>query len=470
MKTKISNLTKDIKKEIRGCYNVFFNNKKATKIKDFKDRSLKIENGDYSFGAFHSLAKHFYDDNTIDKKIIAKLPLLLKNSRAEIEVAKSSSQDDKKKNVYHLYDGKNKYKLPYHQDGRKLVTFYGKYSNSNITSNTNSDLFLLNQKSTKNIIVKMRELAKTSSNFREFKMYISLVAKKYKLDLHNEKYFVNYSGKKEKIWDFYDCMKKSKAVGGHNATPDSKKLHHNFDKKIIPDRKNNVKSREVKNFKKENKKDKFDLIILIGDNGAGKSEMKKQLTTNNSSLHAVTTFTTRNPRDKEVDGVDYHFYKIKDVEKAIMNKETIEYAVFSNNYYGCLKQALSKNQTNIIVLEPSGLATYAKSDDVNIVNIFNIKTDEDIIRSRIDDKDRAEDMIQRNKRNEIAIEFNKLPLELKNKIINIDNNSSVENTKEKILNYININSVLNPNENLSEAIKNIETYNKKELVQTERKK
>jgi len=467
MKNKKNKFTKEIKKEIRGCYNVFFNNKKSTKIKDFKDRALKIENGDYSFGAFHSLAKHFYDDNTIDKNIIAKLPFLLKDRSAEVEVAKSNSADEKKKNVYHLYDGKNKYKLPYHQEGRKLVTFYGKYSNSNIKSNTESKLFELSNKSTKSIIVKMRELGKNSSNFREFKLFISLIAKKYKLDLHDEKYFVNYKGKKEKIWDFYDSIK-IKAMGGHIATPDSKKLLHSFDKKIISNIKNNVKSKKME---KEKEKTKFDLIILVGGNGAGKTEIKKELSSNND-FNPVTTFTTREPRDNEIDGVDYHFYKIRDVEKAIINKEAIEYAVFSNNYYGCLRQALNKNKPNIIVLEPSGVATYAKSKEVNILNIFNIKTDENIIRSRITDKKRAEDMILRNKRNEIEIEFNKLPTELRNKVIDIDNNSSIEKTAEKILNYININSVLNPNEDLNDAIQSIEKYNqvKKESQKIEQKR
>lgn len=47
-------------------------------------------------------------------------------------------------------------------------------------------------------------------------------------------------------------------------------------------------------------------IILVGESGYGKSTIENYLT-NNYKFNKIVSHTTRKPRDKEINGKDYHF-------------------------------------------------------------------------------------------------------------------------------------------------------------------
>jgi guanylate kinase len=104
------------------------------------------------------------------------------------------------------------------------------------------------------------------------------------------------------------------------------------------------------------------LIVLSGPSGAGKdailSRMKK------TGYHFITTVTTRPPRAKEKDNVDYHFVSVASFQKMLKNKKLLEWANVYGNWYGVprapLKQALDKGQDTVVKVDIQGAATIKK--------------------------------------------------------------------------------------------------------------
>jgi len=73
-------------------------------------------------------------------------------------------------------------------------------------------------------------------------------------------------------------------------------------------------------------------IIIVGPAAAGKDHLKKRLGEKGYLLDV--SYTSRPPREGEVDGVDYHFLSIKDFQEKIMRKQFYEYVEHGEDYYG----------------------------------------------------------------------------------------------------------------------------------------
>ena len=51
----------------------------------------------------------------------------------------------------------------------------------------------------------------------------------------------------------------------------------------------------------------YKILAIIGQAGSGKDTLMKKVLAINDNLHEIVSFTTRPPREGEVDGVNYHF-------------------------------------------------------------------------------------------------------------------------------------------------------------------
>lgn len=76
------------------------------------------------------------------------------------------------------------------------------------------------------------------------------------------------------------------------------------------------------------------LIVLSGPSGVGKSTVISQLLSSREDLYFSISFTTRQPRVGEENGVNYHFVDRTEFERMIADGELLEYAEYVNNYYG----------------------------------------------------------------------------------------------------------------------------------------
>ncbi len=90
----------------------------------------------------------------------------------------------------------------------------------------------------------------------------------------------------------------------------------------------------------ENKNGK--LFIITGPSGVGKGTILKKFFESNHNIIYSISETTRKPRPGEVHGVNYFFVEKEDFEKSIKNDEFLEWAKYSDNYYGTKKNFVLK--------------------------------------------------------------------------------------------------------------------------------
>jgi guanylate kinase len=79
------------------------------------------------------------------------------------------------------------------------------------------------------------------------------------------------------------------------------------------------------------------LIIITAPSGAGKTTLIKKLLKDEKYCLSIS-YTTRSPRNYEVDGVDYHFTTDKDFLERKDNDFFAEWALVHNHYYGTSRQ------------------------------------------------------------------------------------------------------------------------------------
>ncbi|MFC7320390.1 guanylate kinase [Halobacillus campisalis] len=85
-------------------------------------------------------------------------------------------------------------------------------------------------------------------------------------------------------------------------------------------------------------KEKGILFILSGPSGVGKGTVRKALFDQSTDLRYSISMTTRDPREGEVDGVDYFFKSREEFERLIEQGQLIEHAEYVGNYYGTPKE------------------------------------------------------------------------------------------------------------------------------------
>ena len=84
------------------------------------------------------------------------------------------------------------------------------------------------------------------------------------------------------------------------------------------------------------------LAIISGPSGVGKSTVIAEVMRQKPDLYFSVSFTTRKPREGEVDGVNYHFVDTAEFERMIRDDELLEYAKYADNYYGTSKKLIDE--------------------------------------------------------------------------------------------------------------------------------
>lgn len=82
------------------------------------------------------------------------------------------------------------------------------------------------------------------------------------------------------------------------------------------------------------KKERGQLIVLSGPSGVGKSTVIAELFAQRSNIYFSVSYTTRQSRVGEQDGVNYNFVSREEFERMIADDELLEYAEYVDNYYG----------------------------------------------------------------------------------------------------------------------------------------
>ncbi|MDR4227625.1 guanylate kinase [Bacillus mojavensis] len=77
------------------------------------------------------------------------------------------------------------------------------------------------------------------------------------------------------------------------------------------------------------------LIVLSGPSGVGKGTVRQAIfSQEDTKFEYSISVTTRNPREGEVNGVDYFFKTREEFEQMIADNKLLEWAEYVGNYYG----------------------------------------------------------------------------------------------------------------------------------------
>jgi guanylate kinase len=82
------------------------------------------------------------------------------------------------------------------------------------------------------------------------------------------------------------------------------------------------------------------LYIVSAPSGAGKTSLVSKLIEQDSHIIVSVSTTTREKRQGEHDGVNYHFSSIEEFKQKIEHGDFLEYAEVFGNYYGTSKSAV----------------------------------------------------------------------------------------------------------------------------------
>ena len=143
------------------------------------------------------------------------------------------------------------------------------------------------------------------------------------------------------------------------------------------------------------------LIILSGPSGVGKNCVRQEIMKSGKvDLTYSISMTTRQPREKEVDGVDYYFVTKEEFQKNIDEGNFLEWASFVGNYYGTprdkVEQLRNEGKNVFLEIEINGAnQVMSQIHDDRVISFFlmppSIKQLENRIRKR---KTESEEIIQ----------------------------------------------------------------------------
>jgi len=98
----------------------------------------------------------------------------------------------------------------------------------------------------------------------------------------------------------------------------------------------------------------INIIAIMGPSGVGKSSLQERL-----GLKKIVTWTTREKRPGEIDGVHYNFIQKETLEKMHAEGKMLEYTQYKGYFYGSdidsINEKIENNKIASIVLDANGI-------------------------------------------------------------------------------------------------------------------
>lgn len=112
----------------------------------------------------------------------------------------------------------------------------------------------------------------------------------------------------------------------------------------------------------------INILVLVGGSASGKSTIEKELVKNHG-YQKVISYTTRLPRQGEIDGIDYHFITDEKFAELKSKNFFVEVGVYRGWYYGSSVSDYRKDKM-VAVLTPHGLRQVQKMKGLDIVSFY----------------------------------------------------------------------------------------------------
>lgn len=112
------------------------------------------------------------------------------------------------------------------------------------------------------------------------------------------------------------------------------------------------------------------IIALCGKSGSGKNTVLEAALENNENLHKIINYSTRPPRENEVNGVDYHFISINEFTDMVLTDELVEFSEFNGWFYGTGSNSLKEDKINIGVFSLSAIENLQWDKSIRVFAIM----------------------------------------------------------------------------------------------------
>jgi guanylate kinase len=144
------------------------------------------------------------------------------------------------------------------------------------------------------------------------------------------------------------------------------------------------------------------VFIVSAPSGSGKSTLVRWILQRDKKLLFSVSYTTREPRGKEVPGESYHYISRQAFEERIARGEFLEWAEVFGNYYGThrsvLDRAIAEDRDVVLDIDVQG-ARQLKSSLPEAVSVFILAPSREVLEKRLKARSEdTEDVIQKRLR------------------------------------------------------------------------
>ena len=125
-------------------------------------------------------------------------------------------------------------------------------------------------------------------------------------------------------------------------------------------------------------KKKKTILTIVGQSGAGKTELTKYLA-EKYGIPFVVSYTTRKMREGEVDGVDHKFVDVKEMPGF---EDMIAYTTFGGNHYWATHSQIGEGVTSYVIDEKGLLKMIDSYNQYRYVKVYVVRLDNDVDEER----------------------------------------------------------------------------------------
>jgi guanylate kinase len=181
------------------------------------------------------------------------------------------------------------------------------------------------------------------------------------------------------------------------------------------------------------------IIVIVAPSGTGKSTLINKLKSDVSLLEWSVSYTTREIRPGEENGVNYFYISVSEFEKLRDDGEFVEWARVHDNYYGTRKSFVQKGieSGNFLLfdLDVQGADaikdSFPKDSDIIFIEPPSVQELERRLRGRQTDGEKTIELRISNARTEL-----KRKDDYNHKVVNDDFKIAYEELKELVLKII----------------------------------
>ena len=144
----------------------------------------------------------------------------------------------------------------------------------------------------------------------------------------------------------------------------------------------------------------IDIIILVGKTCSGKNAILEELL-KDEKYKRVVTYTTRPPREGEIDGITYHFissydFLVKQFHGFFAETTSYDVALGDRWHYGTSKECFN-DDNGVLIMNPDGLKAIKNIPGLNYTS-FYIMCDKKTLKKRGDNPKEAKRRLKADKK------------------------------------------------------------------------